>query len=204
MAHTYALYSAPAAAAGAAYNALNSSGYFDSVTLDDSTNTITCVKDSETLLTVKYSTNRIDWTFGLYTSYATEVYGGFYVALCDSAVYLGFMGYGSNCYSMAVFKSTHDLLMFVNRNGYAGTLNVTSEDAALAPSGVSPNVSANAEYSTTCPVCSSNGVEEPVSVSKDVYRFVERYTSLPTNSLTFAQIGDATYLTDGFIVMATT
>ena len=203
MAHTIAVYTAAAGAASAAYTALTDSGYFDSVTLDDSTNTVTYTLDGETVFTIQYSSGRVDWTFGVLTEYATQV-SAFWISLCDSAVFVGFNGYPGRMYTLALYKSKNGRIMFTYRNAYSGTVKHLCDDTAVSPSGESNTITNNAFYSTACPVCSINGIVDAVSVSQNVYRFVDRYSGISDSSLSMVQIGDESYLTDSYLCMKTT
>lgn len=203
MAITYATYLAAnyANAAAKAKEALEASGFFDSVALDAQTNTVTCSKNNSTVFALTYGSGKLNFTFGAYASSATEI-TSFWIGACSSGVYVGFIGYGGSLYGIAVYRSTEDRIMLTYRNALSTAVYTVAQDNQNAPENSGVSATASLYYSTLCALCSMDGTDALVSTSSGVYRFVSKLNTISTTVLSIISIAGKSYLTDGYLCIA--
>lgn len=186
-----------------AREALDESGFFDSVTLDSGT--VTCEKDGESIATVRLGGAGGSWftvTFnGITIANETNI-GSFIIASTNKAVFISFLSSSSVAYGVTfstVFtKSKNGKLMCGYSQGYARTLAMYAEDTTNTQSTrTTVPVSTNTYYSSLVPVCVATGSEDLVSTTADFFRFYDRLSSIPRGSFSSFMIDDKKYLTDG-------
>ncbi len=186
-----------------AQEALDESGFFDSVTLDSGT--VTCEKDGESIATVRLGGAGGSWftvTFkGITIANETNI-ASFIIASTSKAVFISFLsssgGASGVTFSVVFTKSKTGKLMCGYSNGLARTLLMYAEDTTNTQSTRSINaVMASSYHSTLCPVCVETGSEDLVSTTADFFLFHYRLSSIPRGSFSSFMIDDKKYLTDG-------
>lgn len=185
-----------------AQEALEESGFFDEVTLDDSTNTVTCTKDGATMATVKLTTSNFTIVFNGITIANETNLGSFIIASTSKAVFVSFLSSSSAAYGVTfstVFtKSKNDKLMCGYSQGYARTLLMYAEDTTDTQSTrTTAPVTSRIYYSSLVPVCLATGSEDLVSTTADFFLFHDRLSSIPRGSFSSFMIDGKKYLTDG-------
>ncbi len=186
-----------------AKEALEESGFFDSVTLDS--DTLTCGKDGRSIATVKLGTassGYIKATFNGITIADATNFTSFLIASTSKAVFVSFLSADSPAtgmtFSLVFMKSKNDKLMCGYSHAYQRTLLIYAEDTTntqgtrtTIPAGSSPY------YSTLYPVCVATGSEDLVSVSADFFLYYVKLSSIPRGAFSSIMIDGKKYLTDG-------
>ena len=186
-----------------AQEALDESGFFDSVTLDSGI--VTCEKDGESIATVNLGGAGGNWfavTFnGITIANETNI-ASFIIASTSKAVFISFLSSSSGAYgvtfSVVFTKSKTGKLMCGYSQGYNRTLLMYAEDTTstqgtrtTVPAGSSPY------YSTLYPICIATGSEDFVSVPADLFLFYVKLSSIPRGAFSSIMIDGEKYLTDG-------
>lgn len=200
----YAL-SSFADAAAAAYNALNLSGIFDSVSFDSANSIITCTKGSDTA-TIKYTNSQIEYKLGALDMIATDLNlssQGFWVGKTANGVLLSFGGYNAaekGLYTLAVLKARNGLPMMIFRNAANQEVKISATDTEILDTRTeTPEVSTY--FSALCGICVGNGSVYAVSVAGNAGRYVYRMAGVPITSVCVVSIDGTNYLTDGYIAI---
>ena len=190
-------------AAELAAQCLQDSGIFESVTISD--NVISCTYGGETVATFTYSSGRIDVTFGAYSVYAADI-DAFWIGGTKNGVLLDHHNRYVNptnyrLYSFAVCRSQSGvpMLMFheLGVGSSAANNRVLTCDAPSVPEAVTDlALSTNTYYSNLCGICTIYTAASSASAS-NVYRYVERQTNVPIDSVSVVSIASAQFLTDG-------
>lgn len=190
-----------AAALSKAQEALEASGFFESVTLDTSANTVTCTKNGATLATVKLTASTFAVTFNRLNVSETNL-GSFIIASTSKGVFVTFLSSSSSaanlCYSVMFSQSKNGKVMCLYNTGYNRMFTLYAEDTTNTQSAKSSApVSSNSYFSTLAALCVATGSEDLVSVSDGACLFHDRLSSIPRGAFSTVTIGDDTYLTDG-------
>ncbi len=195
-------------AAELAAQCLQDSGIFESVTISD--NVVSCTYGGETVATFTYSSGRIDVTFGVYSVYAADI-DTFWIGSAKNGVLLDHHNRFVNptnyrLYSFAICRSQSGvpMLMFhqLGTGGTAATNYVLTYDAPSAPEAVTDlALSTSAYFSNLCGICTIYTASSSASAS-NIYRYVERQTNVPIDSMSVISIASAQFLTDGYFAMS--
>lgn len=186
-----------------AREALDESGFFDSVTLDSGT--VTCEKDGESIATVRLGGATGSWftvTFnGITIANETNI-ASFIIASTSKAVFISFLSSSSGAYgvtfSVVFTKSKTGKLMCGYSQGYSRTLLMYAEDTTNTQSTrTTAPVASSTYFSSLVPVCVATGSEDLVSTTADFFLFHYRLSSIPRGSFSSFIIDDKKYLTDG-------
>lgn len=185
-----------------ARDALEESGFFDEVTLDSSTNIVTCTKDGATMATVKLTVSNIIVVFNGITIEDETNIASFIIASTSKAVFVSFlssssMASGITC-STVFTKSKNDKLMCGYSRAYQRTLLIYAEDTTNTQgTRTTAPVASSTYFSSLVPVCVATGSEDLVSTTADFFLFHDRLSSIPRGSFSSFMIDDKKYLTDG-------
>lgn len=196
-----------AAALAKAQEALEASGFFESVTLDTSANTVTCTKNGSTLATVKLTASTFAVTFSGLLNISETNLASFIIASTSKGVFVTFLSSSSPaagmCYSVLFSESKNGKVMCLYNTGYNRMFTLYAEDTTNTQSAKSSAPAAsNSYFSTLAALCVATGSEDLVSASDGACLFHERLSSIPRGSFSTVTIGDATYLTDGDLCLA--
>ena len=186
-----------------AREALDESGFFDSVTLDSGT--VTCEKDGESIATVRLGGATGNWftvTFNGITIANESNIASFIIASTSKAVFISFLSTNSLSYgvtfSVIFTKSKTGKLMCGYGHGYTRTLLMYAEDTTNTQSTkTTAPVASSTYFSSLVPVCVATGSEDLVSTTADFFLFHYRLSSIPRGSFSSFMIDDKKYLTDG-------
>ena len=185
-----------------ARDALEESGFFDEVTLDSSTNIVTCTKDGATMATVKLTISNFTVVFNGITIADETNLGSFIIASTSKAVFVSFISSSSQVsnitYSSFFTKSKNGRLMCGYSQPYARTLLMYAEDTTNTQSTKTTAPVASSSYmSSLVPVCVATGSEDLVSTTADFFLFHYRLNSIPRGAFSSFMIDGEKYLTDG-------
>lgn len=186
-----------------AREALDESGFFDSVTLDS--DTLTCGKDGRSIATVKLGTasgGYIKATFNGITIADATNFTSFLIASTSKAVFVSFLSADMPAtgmtFSLVFMKSKNDKLMCGYSQAYQRTLLIYAEDTTNTQgTRTTAPVASSTYFSSLVPVCVATGSEDLVSTTADFFLFHDRLSSIPRGSFSSFMIDDKKYLTDG-------
>lgn len=195
---------AQAAATAAQY--LEDTGIFENVTLSGST--ISCSFGGETVATFEYSSGQLDVTFGVYTLTIGDQQT-LWIGKTSNGVLLNntnqYIQSGHALYTLAICKSASDVPMLIYyqpSNNYADKCLSLTCDAVASPSlSSAPTITTNAFYSNLAGICTISSAETVAAADK-VFRFVDRQSCVPTDSISVITIGGVMFLTDGFLAIS--
>lgn len=197
---------AQAAATAAQY--LEDVGIFDSVTLSGTT--ISCIFNEETVATFEYSNGQLDITFGPYTQ-TIQDQTLLWIGKTQSGVLLNHTNQwiqdGNAIYSIAICKSSSGTPMLIyhqpgNVSSNPGSQLSLTCDALSAPSlETAPTITGSAFYSNLAGICTINSAETVAAADK-VFRFVERQSCVPLDSISVITIGGVMFMTDGYVAIS--
>lgn len=191
-----------ATALSKAQEALEASGFFESVTLNAASNTVTCRKNGSTLATVKLTASTFAVTFTSLMNISETNLASFIIATTDKGVFITFLSSSSVasgvCFTVLFSESKNGKVMCGYNHGNQRSLTLYAEDTTNIQSGRSSAPAAsNSYFSALTALCVATGAEDPVSVSDGACLFHDRLSSIPRGAFSTVTIGGDTYLTDG-------
>lgn len=193
---------------------LESTGYFTAVTIDSSTHVVSCTYGGTTAATFQFEYNgsgyygKFKLTFGGYSN--TD---GFSISSDDGTIWIGKSSVGvavgvmqSSSGSITtrciICKSRANVPMMLLYSNALSSITVLTADNATEPESVTiSSPSSNAYYSNLCGVCTQYAGEETSAAASNVYRFIERQTSVTDASMSKIDIDGTKFLSDGFFAL---
>ena len=185
-------------AAQTACDVLDASGYFDTVSL--SSNTVTCTKNSETIMTFAYSSGRLDVSVRSIFTQVELAVSAFYISVCTGGILISSLN--QKLYAFAISLSKNGKVMLTYRNGLNASNNTVSyaEDTTSTLSMLTQSGGVSSPYfAALYSACAPLGSVDEVSVSSTVSLFVVEPVGISKTTLSNISIGGTRYLTDGNI-----
>lgn len=186
---------------------IEDSGLFDEVTIDENY-MVKCSIGGNVVATIKFIymssgyMGKIDVSFGQYTQlYQILPTSGtaLWIGKNDNAVMFAGMNSGKTALSLRyVFcKDQNGTVTMCACSGNNNSIGVMTVDAEEAATGVNTTIATNAFYSNLCGICTLTTADGSVSVPDKVFRYVDRQTNVPIDSICVVAIGGADFFTDG-------
>ena len=193
-------------AAQTAAQYLEALGIFESVSLTDST--ISCAFEDK-VVTITYSNGGVDATFGSFTFHAGDI-ATFWIGSAANGVFLSHTNTfvsptDYKLYTLAFGKSLGGLpMLIVHELGMSNSHSyVLAIDAQGSPVSVTDGtLSQSPYYSNLVGICTTDSGAETVAAADRIFRYADRQTNVPIDSLCVVSIGGAKFMTDGYIAVS--
>ena len=188
-------------------------GIFSAVAIDTDTNTVECTYNGDVVATFK-----IQFRSGGYYGIFKPTCGGY--AGNDFNIYTSgtpvWLGKAANAVTIAVIGGNNGeistqcvicksragvpmICLHSNVNPYF--IAITADCETTPANGIATTPVTNAFYSNLCGICTHYAGNETSAAASNVYRYVDRQTSVSTTSMSKIDIDGTTFISDGFFAL---
>ena len=188
-------------------------GIFDSVSLNSSYEVL-CTYTNETVARFQFEASPTSGVRGTFhVSFGTYTNGAFGIYQTGDCIWIGktangvsigtIYGNGGDIHTQCVLcKSRSGVpMMCLHSEASPYFIALTADCEATAATGTETAPTTNAYYSNLCGICTRYAGGETSAAASNVYRFVERQTSVSVQSMSQIDISGTTFITDGFFAL---